>query len=230
MWMALGVAGCQGTESMGSGGMEAAGIQPLLLRMQARNWPDQYVAPTNHQNEKVSWYLAETKKLVNAAAGIDPSLLQEINWGLGYRGQAPHPGHTIPLSWLRVQTAYWHAVDGQWVAVASKLGHTPGVVVNNWANQTGNLPAGKNATSLLNEIDAWLQAGGHYAAPGTLANKAAINLAIVLRRAAVYPNQPQSAWIHLYLAHQYAGVSVTSAKPPGSLIVDWTICELIHDS
>jgi len=216
-----------GVLSLGCQSMEGAGFPEFELK----DYPAGVSCPTAHTDEPVGWYLNQIEALFVAAGPHSVAMTEEFNWGLEYRRNAPHPGHPPLLSWVRIQTAYRHAIDGFWGGAVSKLGHAPGNPIAGWEAFDGTLDCSKTVAQMLSDMEARLNAQGHFGATAPPLNQPAVQRAVNRRMATPYAyHSADATWMHVYLAYETANLPFHATNTPGMWIVDWTICELLHEA
>jgi len=174
----------------------------------------------------VEAYLNDILALLSASSAT-PAQVSDVMLGCVQRFKTAHPYRTNEVSWNRVRLAHLHAQEDEWDSCAHKLKDDPaGMAMNGWpAWAPAAWPPGMSIAEMLDDIPTRMGDAGH---PQE-------SIDHVERAIAQMPNPPypghgeQTAWAHVYLAYQYAGIG-PEPDPPGSLVVEWIICELGHDN
>jgi len=188
--------------------------------------------PKTNNLKTVGWYLQQIQELIDKANSGATALHKQLVYeGIAALSNSHHAHHNPDRSWVRVQSAYWHAVSKNWYGVASKLGTDTEIASATWWDfKPAKTPDGWNMslTQLLDALVPALNGGGHFAGAAGATRKTLVGNAVAYRKQYGFNgHSAEATWVHAYLAYQYAQVPKSSDNNSKSVV--FTICELLHD-
>ncbi|MHC4953846.1 MAG: hypothetical protein ACYTGZ_08145 [Planctomycetota bacterium] len=202
-------------------------------------WSAIVMCPDANRRENTRWYLDKIEWLANNTSGVHaPSATEKarILAAVTLRRNTLHPAHTVELSWIRIQSAFWHATDKTWGGAIHMLQEVPGATAPaTWLNFQGADPdpnCDTPAMELLDTIPNNLVAGSHI----TFGSGAYSDIVwhVSKRKGTAWgatitpPHSTESLWTQAYLCNAYSRTP-KAPDPPGGHVIMWTICELTFD-